>query len=243
MLGKRAWPLVLLFLAGLPRFAPAQSSPSDIFVNEDAEEEEVFEPLRGFTGYGMTMGVIRLHGGEVTKGAKVRPVLQGDFRYRFSDRWIGKGEFGFGWNGFDARADTVLAVTYGTLGALREFRDVVGLTLRAGVGLGMYRWNYKNGGKSVRDPVTQRFYRGFVPGGYVGLEGEHRLTRHVTYTLAFQEHVIMTGADRYQSLFNEDIAAWTARLGVHYHFSPYEGIIWERKVNRKISLTSGRADK
>ena len=241
----RNWigPLALGLTVAHAHGAAAQSSPLDIFVAGETDTEEVFEPLRGFTGYGLTMGVIGLHGAEVTEGAQIRPVLQGDFRYRFSDHWIGKGEFGFGWNGFEARADTVLALTYGTLGAEREFHNLLGMTLRLGVGGGMYRWNYKSDGKSVRDPITHRFYRGFVPGGYVGLEGERRLTRHVTTTLALQNHYILTASDRYERLFDENIGAWTARLGVHYHFSPYEGILWERKVNRKIQMTSGKADK
>jgi hypothetical protein len=241
--GTRVLPLVLGVALGLTRDAAAQSSPTDIFVADETVKEEVFEPLRGFTGYGMTVGIIRIHGAEVAEGAQIRPVLQGDFRYRFSDHWIGKGEFGFGWNGFEARQDTVLAVTYGTLGAEREFRNLLGMTFRLGAGGGMYRWNYKADGKSVRDPITHRFYRGFVPGGYLGLEGERRLTRHVTTTVALQNHYILTASDRFERLFDENIGAWTARLGVHYHFSPYEGIIWERKANRKIQMTSGKADK
>lgn len=240
---SRIGPLALGLVLALARDAAAQSSPTDIFVADETETEEVFEPLRGFTGYGMTMGIIRVHSAEVAEGAQIRPVLQGDFRYRFSDQWIGKGEFGFGWNGFEAREDTVLALTYGTLGLERELHNLLGMTFRLGAGGGMYRWNYKSEGKSVRDPITHRFYRGFVPGGYVGLEGERRLTRHVTTTLAFQNHYIFTASDRYERLFDENLGAWTARLGVHYHFSPYEGIIWERKINRKIQMTSGKADK
>ena len=68
--------------------------------------------------------------------------------------------------------------------------------LRAAAGAGFYRWNYKYKGKSLRDSRirstrrgpfdagTQRFYRGISPGGYLGLEAERRLTRHVTLTRA-----------------------------------------------------------
>lgn len=222
----------------------AQSSPSDIFVNEEAAGEQViYQSLRGFTGYGVKGGLMRFYGADVAENAQVRPILQGDFRYRFSDAWIGKGEFGFGWNSFDARQDTVLAVTFGTLGIERQFQEWMGLTMRTGGGLGMYRWNYKDKGKSVRDPITQQFYRGFVPGLYLGVEGEKRISQHATFSLGLQNHYIMTSDDKFEVLFDQNVSALSLRAGLHYHFSPYEGIFWERQEKKVIRLTSGKSDK
>lgn len=220
--------------------ALAQSSPADIFVDEVSDlGTSEYDPLSGFTGYGANVGLIRLYGSDVTDGAKVRPILQATFKYRFSEDWIGIGDFGFAWNAFKARKDTVLTVNFGTLGLLREFSGFKGLTWRAGGGLGMYRWNYKNNGKSVRDTGTQQFYRGFVPGIELGFEAEQRMSRHVTLTGSVQNHYIFAGDDKFDSLFNSNFSAIGFRIGAHYHFSPYEGILWEKKEDNRIRMTSG----
>ena len=230
----------LTLTLGAPGHALAQSSPSDIFVDEATDiGEVVYEPLAGFTGYGAALGLVRLYGSDVTDGAKVRPILQATFKYRFSEDWIGLGEFGFAWNSFEARKDTVLAVSFGTIGMLREFSGFRGMTWRAGGGIGMYRWNYKNNGKSLRDPSTQQFYRGFVPGIELGFEAEKRMAQHVTLAGSIQNHLIFASDDKFDSLFNSNFSALGFRLGVHYHFSPYEGILWERKEKKGIRLTSG----
>jgi hypothetical protein len=223
--------------------ARAQSSPSDIFVNEQKQTKSVFESLRGFTGLGGTVGLMRVGGGDLAKGVELRPVMQAVFRYQFNDTWLGLGQFGFGWNSFAARGDTVFAMNFGTLGLARRIATYKDMTLRFGGGAGFYRWDYKFNGKSIRDPETQRFYRGFVPGGYLGFEGEFRLAGHVTLTGALEDHLIFTSADRFHSLFNEDHTVINFRTGVHYYFSPYEGILWERKKQTKIRLESGKAGK
>ena len=218
----------------------AQSAPSDIFVDEATDIGEVaYEPLSGFTGYGANVGMVKMYGGDGTEGATIRPIMQASFKYRFSEDWIGLGEFGFAWNSFESRKDTVLAVSFGTLGALREFSGYRGMTWRAGGGVGMYRWNHKNNGKSLRDPQTQQFYRGFVPGVQVGFEAEKRMARHVTLTGSLQNHYIFASDDKFDSLFNSNFSALSFRIGAHYHFSPYEGILWERKEKQGIRLSSG----
>ena len=43
---------------------------------------------------------------DASKDAFVRPSMQGVFRYRFNDNWVGVGEFGFGWNAYKDKGDT-----------------------------------------------------------------------------------------------------------------------------------------
>lgn len=242
VLGAIMFALIGLGTHGTP--ARAQSSPSDIFVDEsEGQEDVIFESLTGFTGYGFTVGGFKLLGGELAGKSQVRPLLQGAFRYRFNESWQGVGEFGFGWSSFEAKGDTVMTTTFGTLGLLRSVTELLGADVRAGGGLGFYRWNYKFNGKSIRDDVTQRFYRGFVPGFYLGAEAERRLTQHVTATGSLQNHYIFTSSDKFQSLFDGNYDALTFRFGLNYHFSPYEGIIWERKETKRIRLESGKAGK
>ncbi len=75
-----------------------------------------------------------------------------------------------------------------------------------------------------------------------GLEAEKRLTAHVTLLGTGQVHYIFSGNENdFPTMFGGDDSFVTARLGINYHFSPYEGILWERKVKRTIKLTSGKA--
>ena len=220
----------------------AQSRPSDIFVSEDeGGGQEVFESLDGFTGYGADLGVLRFYGGDAVDGAKLRFLLQGNFRYRFNEHWVGVGDFGFGWNSFEARGDTVLTVNFGNVSILRQFSGFKGFDWRVGGGLGFYRWNYKFHGKSIRDGVSQQFYRGFDPGVVLDLEAERRISQHVTLTGAVQHHYIFSGDSKFDLLFDENLKAMAFRLGVHYHFSPYEGILWEPEEDQGLTLGSGQA--
>lgn len=220
----------------------AQSRPSDIFVNEEeGGGETVFESLDGFTSYGAAVGGIRFYGGDAVDGAKVRFLLQGNYRYRFNEDWVGAADFGFGWNSFEARGDTVLTANFGNISILREISGLQGFDWRVGGGLGFYRWNYKFDGKSIRDAVSQRFYRGFDPGVVLNFEAERRITQHVTMTGAAQNHYIFSGDDKFSQLFDENLKALSFRLGVHYHFSPYEGILWEPEEDQGLTLGSGQA--
>ena len=65
----------------------------------------------------------------------------------------------------------MLTVSSGTLGAYRHFSQAVALDWKFGGGFGIYSWNYKYGGKSIRDPETQLHYRGFDPGLFIGGRG------------------------------------------------------------------------
>jgi hypothetical protein len=231
----------------------AQEQPGDIRVDETAKPHAAtFPSLARFSAYGFSSGICRVFGGDLGKHAQVKPVLQTDFRYRFSDVWIGTGEFAFAWNDFKDRGDTVLTFTVGTLGVARTIGHVLGTDLRAAGGLGVYRWNYKFNGESLRDrdrrlpngtivPGTERFYRGISPGGYLGLEDEYRLTRHITLLGLVQQHYVLTAnKSKFNSIFNENHALLTLRLGITYHFSPDEGILWEGKKVKKIRLQSGK---
>jgi hypothetical protein len=180
--------------------------------------------------------------------------MQAVFRYRFSENWIGTGEFGFGWNAMEG--DTVVTMSFGTLGVARRIGTLLGMDLRASGGAGMYRWNHKYSGNSLRDshivqtdggPVdlgTQRFYRGISPGGYLGLETERRLTRYVTFIAMLQGHYVFTAdEEKFNYLFDQNHVMTTLRIGASYHFSPYQGILWERSGDKKIRLESGREGK
>lgn len=228
--------------AAQEEMATPETLPGDVFVREDAPNpNRQYGALSGFSGYGATFGLMRVFGGDLAKGAAVRPVMQASFRYRFDESWIGVGDFGFGYNAFADRGDTVYAVNFGTLGALRKVGQFKGSVLRVGGGAGLYRWNYKWHGSSVRDPITQRFYRGYVPGLYLSGEDEMRLTRHVTVTGILQTHYVFTADDKFERLFDSNHPMMTFRVGLHYHFSPDEGILWERKENTRITLESGKA--
>jgi hypothetical protein len=221
--------------------APA-ATPADIRVDEN-KGASLLPSLRDFSSYGASFGIMKFMGGDLGADSRMRPVMQGVFRYHFNENWVGVGEFGFGWNSFKDRGDTVVTFTYGTLGAARHLVTALKSDIRATAGAGMYRWNYKYHGRSLYDQQTWRAYRGFVPGGFVGAEGEHRLTRHVTLTAAAQEHYVFTQASRYASSFDSNHSLFTLRAGVNYHFSPQEGILWERHENRTIRLTSGKEGK
>lgn len=216
--------------------------PTDIYVDESAgNARAVFQSLRDFGSFGGSLGALRVFGGDLGADAQVAPTFAGAFRYRFGDRWVGLADFGFGWNDFDAKGDTVLAFTYGTLGLARSFARPAGVELRAGAGAGFYRWNYKWHGRSVRDPRTFRFYRGLDPGAWLGLEGERRITQHITVTGALRDHLVLTAdADQFDLLFDRNHSFVDLRAGVNYHFSPYEGILWEGKKTSRIRLESGR---
>jgi hypothetical protein len=238
-----SWAAVLLLAASA--VVQAQDAPPlDVRVQEEDAGQTVFESLRDFSSFGASVGFLKLFGGDLGADSKTRPVLQGVFRYRFSESWVGMGEFGFGWSAFEAKGDTVLTFNFGTLGTARRVAGFFGSDVRLGAGAGFYRWNYKYHGHSVRDDETFRFYRGIVPGGYLGLESEVRVTRHVTLVGLLQHHFVFTGdGDKFQSLFDQDHRFLSFRLGANYHFSPYQGILWERKGQQNIRLESGQEGK
>lgn len=225
--------------------AAQEASPEDLYVDETAgQDRTIFQSLRDFGSFGGSVGIMRVFGGDLGADAKIKPILLGTFRYRFSDRWIGVADFGFGWNDFDAKEDTVLTFTFGTLGVVRTVAQPWGLQLRAGLGAGFYRWNYKWHGHSIRDPQTFRFYKGLDPGAYFGLEAERRITRYVTLTGTLRDHFVFTAdEEQFEVLFDKNHSFVDLRIGVNYHFSPYEGMLWERKRTQKIRLESGKGGK
>lgn len=224
----------------------SQGRASDFYVDESAERaDRTLQPLRDFSAMGATAGVMKVFGGDLGGQTVVRGVGQSIFRYRFNENWVGMGEFGLGWNSFEAGGDTVLTFTFGTIGAARRMAQPFRTDLRLGFGAGVYRWNYKFNGRSIRDrtpgEATHQFYRGIDLGGYVGLENEHRLTRHVTLLTLLQHHYVMTAdSGKFNSLFDKNHSFLSFRMGVAYHFSPYEGMLWERTGRTRIRLESGR---
>lgn len=247
-------PAILWSAAVGPGRAWSQETPSDLRVDETKHKSPILPSLRQFGSFGPSLGMMKVLGGDLGSQSQANPVMQGVFRYRFSDNWIGEGEFGFGWNNFKSQGDTVLAFTFGTLGAMRRFAHRFDTDFRGGAGAGMYRWDYKYHGKALRDRFraggpdslptyggSELLYKGFVPGGFLGLEAERRMARHVTLTLALQQHMVFTSNSKFLRLFNRNYSFTSFRIGANYHFSPTEGILWERKQNRVIRLESGKA--
>ncbi|MBD3163112.1 MAG: hypothetical protein GF346_11820 [Candidatus Eisenbacteria bacterium] len=244
---RLAWfPLVvgLWCLAGAGEAtAQGDSPPADFNEEEDASTAaQVFQSLAQFGSFGASAGgMLFLADEDASDGARVRPTLQGTFRYRFNADWVGVGDFGFGWNAFESRGDTVLTVHSGTLGIYRHVSQLFGFDWKVGTGGGLYRWNYKFEGKSVRDPETQLPLRDFGFGVFGGLEVERRLSRHVTVIWTNRIHQLFTeNKDDYPTLLGGNDRYVSSRIGVSYHFSPYEGILWERQEKRVIRLESGR---
>lgn len=243
-----AWvPVVGLALSmGYSGIANAQETPSAPptgAIEPAPKSKTVFQSLKTFGSFGMNAGgMLFILDKDARRDAQIRPSLQSSFRYRFSDQLVGVAEFGYGWNAYRDRGDTVLAVTSGTLGLYKHMSDAIGLDWKFGGGAGFYRWNYKFNGNSLRDPQTDLLYRGIVPGVFVGLEAERRLTAHVTLLATGQTHYLFSGnKSDFPTAFGGSDAYLTMRVGVNYHFSPYEGILWERKVKRTIRLQSGKA--
>jgi len=235
--------------------APTET-PTDLRVDETKQGTSAFQALRDFGSFGPAFGLTKLWGGDLGSESKVRPVWQGVFRYRFNDDWVGVGEFGFTWSSFEAREDTVLTVAFGTLGVARKFLRAWQSDLRWLAGGGMYRWKYRWHGDIMRDRFrdpaypdsvvyagSMRYYQGFVPGLYVGVEGERRLTRHVTLTANVQQHYMFIGDDKFEQFFDSNYGSLGFRMGLNYHFSPEEGILWERKQRNVIRLESGQESK
>jgi hypothetical protein len=247
-----AWvPLVGLVLGlGYAGTANAQevpqappSPPTGAVETPPAKPKAILQSLKSFGSFGVNGGgMLFILDKDARNKAEIRPSLQSSFRYRFSEELVGVAEFGFGWNAYKDRGDTVLAVTSGTLGLYKHVSNAIGLDWKLGGGAGIYRWNYKFNGHSLRDPQTDLFYRGLDPGLFVGFEAEHRLAAHVTLLATGQTHYIFSGnKSDFPTAFGGNDAFVSMRVGVNYHFSPYEGILWERKIDRKIRLTSGKA--
>lgn len=251
--GTPRWALTLLVFCAASiaalNGARAQESPassaSDLTVrDETVQKKQVWGPLKGFSSYGAQLGFSRVMGGDVADGARLRPLLQASFRYRFNDQWVGTGDFGMTWGAFADRGDSVLAYNFGTLGALRTLGAFHGAALKAGGGFGMYRWNYKFKGKSIRDPLTQRFQKGFAPGLFLQGEAERRMTAHVMLAGSVQLHKLFNSdSEKWKTYFDQSQSILGFRLGIHYHWSPVEGILWERKKDTKVRIESGQGGK
>jgi hypothetical protein len=136
------------------------------------------------------------------------------------------GESGFGWNDYPEPEDAVTTVFPTTLSILRRVREPFGTALYAGVGGGFYFWDHKIKGKTFRDPWTDEFQKGFEPGVVFTLEAEKQFWPQITMTLTVQNHYMFSGSkDELPAAFGDDDDFIEARLGVHFHWSPTQGII------------------
>ena len=246
-LARVALVAVVLGFGWMGAAAAQETPPSQPPVGDVAPEapapRPVLQSLAAFGSFGVNAGFMRfIADSDASKDAILRPSTQAIFRYRFNDRWVGVSEIGFGWNAYRDRGDTVLTVFSGTLGAYRHLSQALDLDWKVGGGIGFYRWNYKFHGKSIRDPKTELFYRSVDPGVFTAVEAEKRLSPHVTLIGTAQLHYIFSAntAD-FPTAFGGNDSYMALRFGANYHFSPYEGILWEKKVKRTIRLTSGKA--
>ena len=246
---RLAWVALVAVVLGLGSVgaAAAQEAPSPPPMGEVTEPEaapkQILQSLVDFGSFGANVGLMRFLADEDASNDRlVRPSLQGAFRYRFNERWVGVSEWGFGWNAYKDKGDTVLTVFSGTLGFYRHLSQALDLDWKVGGGFGIYSWKYKFSGKSIRDPQTQLQYQAIDPGLFTGLEAEKRLSPHVTLHGTAQLHYIFSAnEDDFPTAFGGNDAYTSLRFGVNYHFSPYEGILWEKKTKRTIRLTSGKA--
>jgi hypothetical protein len=245
---RLAWiPLVVVVwcLAGAGE-AIAQDAPvtTDPVGEEASTPKRVYQSLREFGSFGANAGWMRfLSDEDAADSPIIRPSMQGVFRYRFSEDWVGVGEFGFGWNSYQDKGDTVLTVISGTLGLYRHVSSFLNFDWKLGGGLGLYGWNYKFKGKTIRDPDpdSQQYLSATDPGLFTGLELERRIAKHVTLLMTTQYHFLFSAnEDDFPTLLGGNDSFATMRFGVNYHFSPYEGILWEREQKRVIRLESGR---
>ena len=196
---------------------------------------------------------MKVFGGELGKNTQAKPILQTVFRYRFNDTWIGTGEFGFGWNSFKDRGDTVLTFTFGTLGAARK----IGQPLRHRPArhrrprfLPLELQVQRAEPARPRPPACRRSHpardaallprdlarRLSRPGERVPADPPRHPARASAAALC---------ADRGQGPSSTPSSTRTTpclslRFGVTYHFSPDEGILWEGKKVKKIRLESGK---
>lgn len=251
---RLAWVPLVAVLCGIggAGIAKAQEPPSTPPPNlaepteQAAAQRSVFQSLKDFGSFGVGAGIMSWVGDEdASTDALIRPALDAVFRYRFSEKWVGVGEMGFGWNAYKDRGDTVMSAYSFTLGAFRHVGRPLGLDLRLGGGGGLYSWRYKDTATIadvVEDPVTDQPYKGTDPGLFAGLEAEHRLTTHVTLMgQGLMHYIFSSNEEDFPTRFGGNDAMLQVRFGVNYHFSPYEGILWERKTKRVIKLQSGKA--
>jgi hypothetical protein len=246
---RRAWvPLVAVVVGCLGvgiamAQEPTRPDVAPVSAPAPAPPRSVYQSLKNFGSFGADMGIMRFtRDSDASTDALVRPSLQAVFRYRFNENWVGVGEFGFGWNAYKDRGDTVLTVMSGTLGGYRHISGAIGLDWKVGGGAGFYRWNYKSSGKSLRDAETQLYLRGVDPGLFGGMEAERRMTAHVTLHGTAQYHYMFSeNMKDFPTFMGGNDSFFVIRFGVNYHFSPYEGILWESKKTRVIRLTSGKA--
>ena len=243
-----AWvpPVGLMWCLAFAGAAVSQTTsppPTGAVEEPQPSGKPIFQSLKEFGSFGASAGLIRfLSDEDASKDAAARPSLQAVFRYRFSEKWVGVGEFGFGWNAYKDRGDTVLTVNSGTLGLYRHVSGVFGQDWKIGAGAGLYHWNYRYRGRSVRDPQTQLYYKATDPGVFCGMETERRLSPHVTMLAVLQTHFLFSqDKTDFPTAFGGNDSFAALRIGVNYHFSPDQGILWERKVKRTIRLTSGKA--
>lgn len=242
---RLAWiPLVVVWCLAGAGEAVAQdpAALAEPVGDEASTPKKVYQSLREFGSFGANAGWMRfLSDEDAADNPIIRPSMQGVFRYRFSENWVGVGEFGFGWNSYQDKGDTVLTVTSGTLAFYRHVSGFLNFDWKIGLGGGFYGWNYKFKGESIRDPETQLHLQATAPGFFTGMETERRIAKHVTLLMTTQYHFLFSAnEDDFPSLLGGNDSFVTMRFGVNYHFSPYEGILWEREQKRVIRLESGR---
>ncbi len=158
--------------------------------------------------------------------AQLRPIGKAMFRYRWSQTWALAVETGFGWNSYPDSDDLVLRVIPLTIGLERRIRDISGAAVSACFGGGVYVWGLSREGEYLIDAETQQDYHTADPGLYLGLAGEFHVAPFLTMMGQLTANYIYSAHsnDFRASLGGDDIYA-DFRIGLHYYFSPLEGLL------------------
>jgi len=161
------------------------------------------------------------------QSAQMRPMAKAVFRYRFNTDWLGAIEAGYGWNGYAESGDLTLVVIPLTIGVERRVAELWTMTTSLTAGTGIYVWGLRRDGEFLRDPETSEERQATDPGVYLGASGEFHVSSHVTSTIHWNWHYILsTHADDFPSALGGDDLFTELRIGLNYYFSPYEGLIW-----------------
>jgi hypothetical protein len=186
--------------------------------------------LTGKGGVGGSIGVMKFTGGEDFKrDAKARPILQGSFKYFFSQHFAATAGSGFGWNSYGGRpedetsADTIAVVIPTTFGV--EYRFEQSPTARwvpnLGAGFGLYNLGVKDGRRHfTQDPETQERRRATSPGLFGTAGIEYFPSDNASIAFDVRWHTIFSeDKEKFPTGYGDGVSYGEVRLGASYYFT------------------------
>jgi len=188
--------------------------------------------LDGLGSFGLSVGVMNWLADDDMRewegeSAQPRPIGKALFRYRMNSTWLVSLETGFGWNSYPNSDNVVNQVVPLTIGLERRVRELWGATTSLAFGGGFYSWGRKRERDFLRDPQTSERLHSFDPGAYFGACSEFHVTDFVTCTLhATGNYILNVHSDDFPTVLGGNHLYADVRIGIHYYFSPYEGLIW-----------------